>query len=72
MMVAIRTPYAVASARPSTADPRMRMRVRQSINELKREVSIHATRIDGAVISPSNRLVTNKTGIRINDGKMPK
>ena len=72
MMVAMRAPYDAASARPTNASPRMRIRTRQSINELKRAVSIHATKIEGPVICPSSLLVTSKMGMRISDGKIPK
>ncbi len=72
MMVAISAPNAVASDRPTTASPRMRMRTLQSINELNRAVSNQASRIDGAVIFPSRLLVTRRNGMRMIEGNRPK
>ena len=72
MMVAMRAPKDTASARPTTDSPRIRMRRRQSINELKRAVRSQAKRIEGAVIRPSNRLVTSKMGMRMIEGNKPK
>ena len=72
MMVAISTPNEAASARPSTALPRVTMRSRQSISELNSAVVIQANSREGAVRSPSNLLVNKRTGIRRSDGKMPK
>ena len=72
MMVAISTPKEAASARPSTALPRVTMRSLQSINELNSAVVIQANSMERAVRCPSNLPVMRTTGILSNDGKMPK
>ena len=71
-MVAISTPKEAASARPSTALPRVTMRSLQSINELNSAVVIQANSRERAVRWPSNLPVMSTTGILSNDGKMPK
>ena len=72
MMVATSTPNEAASARPSTALPRVTMRSRHSNSELKSAVINQASPMDGAVKSPSNLLVNKRMGILRSDGKIPK
>ena len=72
MMVAINRPKEAASARPSTALPRVTMRNLQSIRELKSAVIIQANSMEGAVRAPSQLLVIRRTGILMSDGKIPK
>ena len=63
MMVATSTPKEAASARPSTALPRVTTRSRQSNSELNSAVIIQASNSEGAVKWPSNLLVNRRTGI---------
>ena len=72
MMVPISAPYDTASALPRATSPRMRIRTRQSIRELKNDVHSQASSIEGAVSWPSKLLVTSRMGMRISDGKRPK
>ena len=51
MMVAIRTPNAVASARPMTTGPRMSMRTRHRSSATKKAVSSQAASMYGTVSS---------------------
>ncbi len=72
VMAARSTPSDVASARPSGARPRTSTRVRQMRSVLKKPMTIHASRIEGAPSWPSSPGVRITKGIRSREGNTPK
>ena len=72
MIVAIRTPKAVASPLPIAESPRTRYRTRHNVSAANNPVSNHAASMYGAVRRPSRLLVRSKIGMRMIDGKRPK
>ena len=72
MMVAIKTPNAVASALPITESPRTRNRTRHSSSEANSPVSSQARSMYVGVSLPSRLLVTSRMGMRMIEGNSPK
>ena len=71
-IVAMSTPYVVASARPIATGPLTSSRTLHINSAVNRPVTTQDKRIDAPVRRPSRLWVNKRTGIRSKDGNTPK